>query len=69
MSLIAQSLNTLLQHTVMAKVENNDPKRVYVPELDSIRWKILASIRARDKELAVSAMNAYIEHTTHSSNE
>lgn len=66
MSLIAKSLNTLLQHTVKAKVEKNDPKLVYVPELDVIRWKILAAIRARDKESAVSMMNAYIEQATHS---
>ncbi len=67
MSLIAKSLNTLLQHTVKAKVEKNDPSFVYVPELDSIRWKILAALRARDKESAVRETSAYLEHITHSS--
>ena len=67
MGLIAKSLNTLLQHTVKAKVENKDASLVYVPELDLIRWKILQAIRARDKAAAVSAMNAYMEHASHAS--
>lgn len=68
MSLIAQSLNSLLQHTVKAAVEKNDAKRVYVPQLDVIRWKILGALRARDPASAVSAMNTYIDHATHVSN-
>ena len=68
MSLIAHSLNSLLQHTVQARIEKNNPKLVYVPELDAIRWKILEALRERDKESAVIAMNAYIEHATHPSN-
>lgn len=67
MGLIAKSLNTLLQHTVKARVEKHDAKLVYVPELDLIRWKILEALRARDKEAAVSAMNAYMKHAKHSS--
>ena len=67
MSMIAKSLNTLLQHTVKAKVEKSDPKRVYLPELDSIRWQILDAIRARNAELAVRAMNTYIAQTAPSS--
>lgn len=63
--LIAQSLNTLLQHTVQARAEKNSANLVYVPELDGLRWKLLAALRERDTDLAVSTMNLYIERVVH----
>ncbi len=65
MRLIAQSLNTLLQHTVQARAEQNNVNLVYVPELDSLRWKILAAMRERNVALAVTTMDLYIERATH----
>lgn len=64
MTLIAQSLNTLLQHTVKAQVATDQANPVYVPVLDPIRWEILAAMRARDVESAIAAMNLYIERAT-----
>lgn len=67
MSLIAKSLNTMLQHTVKARVEKIDAKGVYVPELDSIRWKILVALRSRNVEAAVNEMDQYIHYASRAS--
>jgi flavin reductase (DIM6/NTAB) family NADH-FMN oxidoreductase RutF len=64
MTLVAQSLNTLLQQTVKAQAEASHASQVYVPELNPIRWNILAAMRAKDVPGAVAAVNLYVERAT-----
>lgn len=64
MTLIAESLNTLLEHTVKVQTEAAQAAPVYVPGLDPIRREILAALRARDVSAATAAMNVYVERAT-----
>jgi flavin reductase (DIM6/NTAB) family NADH-FMN oxidoreductase RutF len=64
MTLIAESLNTLLEHTVKVQTETGQAVPGYVPELDPIRRDILAALRARDVSAATAAMNLYVECAT-----
>lgn len=64
MLLIAQSLNTLLSHTVKAQAATTAAPDVYVPALDPIRRQILAALRARDESAAVAAMALYVQRAT-----
>ncbi|MDO8771467.1 MAG: flavin reductase [Burkholderiaceae bacterium] len=64
MTLIAESLNNLLEHTVKVQTETGKAASGYVPGLDPIRWDILAALRARDVSAATAAMNLYVECAT-----
>jgi len=61
MTLIAESLNTLLEHTVKVEKEAGQAVAGYVPGLDPIRREILAALRARNVPAATAAMGAYVE--------
>jgi len=64
MTLIAESLNTLLEHTVKVQTETGQAVPGYVPALDPIRWDILAALRQRNLAAATAAMNRYVQRAT-----
>jgi flavin reductase (DIM6/NTAB) family NADH-FMN oxidoreductase RutF len=64
MTLVAESLNTMLEHTVKVQTETSQAAPGYVPALDSIRWDILTALRQRDVAAVTAAMNRYVECAT-----
>ncbi|WP_082497592.1 flavin reductase [Pseudorhodoferax sp. Leaf267] len=63
-ALVAQSLNTLLLHTVKAEAATGTAPDTYVPALNPIRREILAALRQRDEPAALAAMAQYVARAT-----
>jgi flavin reductase (DIM6/NTAB) family NADH-FMN oxidoreductase RutF len=61
LAIVAQSLSTLLLHNVSAKMASEQLHALHQPALMPLRWEILAHLRSRNIELALLAMDHYVE--------
>jgi len=59
LSVVAQSLTTMLEHTVSNQVAHAQAHAIYLPALTPLRWQVLACLKARDADGAASAMAEY----------
>lgn len=62
LALVAQSLTTLMQHSVMAQAAAMPYAAMHQPELTPLRRNMLEYLRARDADGAVAAMKEYFGH-------
>jgi flavin reductase (DIM6/NTAB) family NADH-FMN oxidoreductase RutF len=59
LSVVAQSLTTLLEYTVSEQVARSQAHTIYLPALTPLRWQVLECMRARDADGASAAMSQY----------
>ncbi len=62
LAIVAQSLGTLMQHSVTAQAAAMPWIAMHQPELTPVRWRMLAAMRARDVEGADAALTEYFSH-------
>lgn len=62
LAIVSKSLSTLMLHAVNAQGTVMTWPALHQPELTPIRWAILASLRQRNHEAAVVALNEYFAH-------
>ncbi len=62
LALVAQSLATLMQHSVTAQASAMPYSAMHQPELTPLRRQMLACLRAHDADGAVAAMKTYFRH-------
>lgn len=62
LALVAQTLGTLMHHTVTAQAAAMPYAAMHQPELTPLRQRILERLRAHDPDGAVAAMREYFGH-------
>ncbi|WP_169801500.1 flavin reductase [Hydrogenophaga palleronii] len=65
LALVAQTLATLMHHSVMAQANAMPYAAMHQPELTPLRRQMLSCMRARDAEGAAAAVRAYFGHVEH----
>ncbi|WPB55452.1 flavin reductase [Xylophilus sp. GOD-11R] len=59
LTVVAQSLTTMLEHTVSHQVAHAQAHAIYLPALTPLRWRVLEGMKARDPDAAADAMARY----------
>lgn len=59
LAVVAQSLTTMLEYTVSARVARSEAHAIYLPSLTPLRWQVLECLKARDADGAAQAMSQY----------
>ena len=62
LTLVAQSLDTLMHHTVNDQAMKMSWASMHQPELTPVRERILSAMRARDAGAAAAALDEYFAH-------
>ncbi|MCD0503796.1 flavin reductase [Bordetella petrii] len=62
LSIVAQSLRTLMHHAVHTQAAEMSWPAMHQPELTPLRRRMLECLRARDQEGALAAMETYFGH-------
>ena len=63
-AVVAQSLTTLLQLSVNEYHKSDMVGTLYRPELDPLRWQILAALKERDKATVEHAVSDYLAYVS-----
>lgn len=61
LTVVAQSLTTILEYTVSERVARSQAHALYLPTLNPLRWLVLERLRARDADGAAAAMSQYFD--------
>lgn len=63
-AVVGQSLTTLLQLSVNEYHKSDQVGSLYRPELDPLRWEILAALKSRNKEAVEREVSHYLEYVS-----
>lgn len=63
-AVVAQSLTTLLQLSVNEYHKTDQVGALYRPELDPLRWEILAALKGRNRTAVEHAVSHYLEYVS-----
>ena len=63
-AVVAQSLTTLLQMSVNEYHKSDKVGTLYRPELDPLRWQMLAALKERDKTALENAVSHYLDYVS-----
>jgi flavin reductase (DIM6/NTAB) family NADH-FMN oxidoreductase RutF len=63
-AVVAQSLTTLLQLSVNEYHKSDKVGTLYRPELDPLRWEMLAALKGRDKTAVENAVSHYLDYVS-----